>query len=123
MIATLNHLAETQPEQPVIFAHAARSRSAHAHLKDLELAQDRMSYLKTVTFYESMQGMAAEESVIHGLMTIDALPKWDLEQADVYICGPDIFMRNLCEQLRERGAPAGRLHREVFGPALLNELN
>jgi nitric oxide dioxygenase len=124
MIATLNHLAETQPEQPVIFAHAARSRSAHAHLADLEHARERMSYLKTVTFYESMQDVSAgEENIIPGRMSVEALPKWDVNKADVYICGPDIFMKNLCEQLRARGVPASRIHREVFGPALLSELN
>jgi nitric oxide dioxygenase len=124
MIATLNHLAETQPEQAVIFAHAARSRSAHAHLADIERVQERMSYLKTITFYESLQGISSgEENVTHGRMSVDALPKWDLSKANVYICGPDIFMKTLCDQLRERGVPAGRIHREVFGPALLSDLN
>jgi nitric oxide dioxygenase len=83
-----------------------------------------MSYLKTVTFYESMQDVSAgEENIIPGRMSVEALPKWDVNKADVYICGPDIFMKNLCEQLRARGVPASRIHREVFGPALLSELN
>jgi nitric oxide dioxygenase len=124
MIASLNHLAETRPEQPIIFAHAARSLHAHAHRIDFELAKERMPYLNAVTFYENMQGVSqGDNEVIQGLMTVKALPKWEQDKANVYICGPEQFMQNICDQLRQRGVPAGRIHREVFGPALLDGLH
>ncbi|NRR32048.1 NO-inducible flavohemoprotein [Oxalobacteraceae bacterium] len=110
MIATLNEIARVNPLREVIFGHAARSAEHHAHQSDLAAAQAVMPNLKTVTFYESEQGR----------MQTSALPEWARDEANVYLCGPAGFMSAQWQGLLEAGVPAARLHREVFGPDLLN---
>jgi nitric oxide dioxygenase len=55
-------------------------------------------------------------------MTLSKLPGWAHDQADVYLCGPVEFMQEQWRALIDAGVPASRLHREVFGPELLNHL-
>jgi nitric oxide dioxygenase len=124
MVAMLNHLAETRPQQDVLFAHAARSRHHHAHLDDVRRAAKRMPALKVVDFYESMEGVTPQESVVHaGRMAVSVLPPWQRDIANVYLCGPQAFMKQVWGQLRAAGVPVERIHREVFGPALLEHLS
>jgi nitric oxide dioxygenase len=55
-------------------------------------------------------------------MDISKLGAWDLAGTDVYLCGPVGFMQEQWRALSDAGVPANRLHREVFGPELLNYL-
>ena len=110
MISALNHIARVNPTRHVIFGHAARSAEHHAHRADVAAAQAVMPNLQTVTFYESEQG----------LMEAAKLPEWPREEANVYMCGPTGFMRAQWAGLLEAGVPVVRLHREVFGPDLLD---
>lgn len=123
MISVLNTLAETDPRQEIIFAHAARSRFHHAHLADIQAAKKRMPALQVVSFYENMHGVPANEENVHqGYMEMAALPGWSRDRGNVYLCGPQEFMQGLWNQLRQAGVAHERIHREVFGPALLENL-
>jgi nitric oxide dioxygenase len=119
MIATLNRIAQVNPQRRVIFAHAARDARHHAHRADLAAARARMPHLKVVTFYENAQG---EKDVFEGRMDLARLPSWPLSETNVYLCGPLPFMQAQWNALLAAGAPAARLHREVFGPDLLDNL-
>jgi nitric oxide dioxygenase len=119
MIAALNRIAAVNPERRMIFAHAARDARHHAHQADIAAAKARMPYLHVVTFYEQVDGAAG---VLEGTMDKARLPKWPLTETDVYICGPLPFMQAQWNALLAAGAPAARLHREVFGPDLLDHL-
>jgi nitric oxide dioxygenase len=57
------------------------------------------------------------------MMDIAKVPAWPCNDADVYLCGPVGFMQQQWRALIEAGVPANRLHREVFGPELLNYVN
>jgi nitric oxide dioxygenase len=118
MIAALNRIAMVNPERRVIFAHAARSATHHAHRADIAAAQARMPHLQVVTFYE--EGNA--DGALAGKMALDRLPSWPRAETDVYMCGPLPFMQAQWNALLAAGAPAARLHREVFGPDLLDNL-
>ncbi|MBQ5942414.1 MULTISPECIES: globin domain-containing protein [unclassified Massilia] len=118
MIATLNRIAQVNPERRVIFAHAARNAQHHAHQADIALAAARMPYLHVVNFYED--GAAGE--ALPGKMELARLPSWPKGETDVYLCGPLPFMQAQWNALLAAGAPASRLHREVFGPDLLDNL-
>lgn len=123
MISTLNQLAITRPEHPVIFAHAARSSVHHAHIEDIVAAVAIMPNLRVVTFYESSSASERpSENMIQGEMQISSLPAWDLTKANVYLCGPVGFMKKQRKALLEAGVPKKRLYREVFGPDLLDDL-
>jgi len=118
MIAALNRIAMVSPERRVIFAHAARDTAHHAHRTDIAAAQARMPHLNVVSFYE--EGDAAE--ALKGKMELARLPSWPRGETDVYLCGPLPFMQAQWNALLAAGAPAARLHREVFGPDLLDNL-
>jgi nitric oxide dioxygenase len=119
MIATLNRIRAVNPARRVIFAHAARDHLHHAHLADLDAARAAMPNLSTVTFYETV---GDSPGALQGLMDTARLPSWPLAGTDVYMCGPLPFMQAQWHALLAAGVPAERLHREVFGPDLLDNL-
>jgi nitric oxide dioxygenase len=120
MVSALNRIALVHPERRVIFAHAARDAAHHPLQADVVAAQLRMPNLHVATFYEDVGSAAAD--VLAGRMDIARLPKWDLEQTEVWLCGPLKFMQAQWLALLDAGVPAPRLHREVFGPDLLDHL-
>ncbi|MCC2974852.1 NO-inducible flavohemoprotein [Massilia sp. IC2-476] len=118
MIAALNRIAAVNPGRRVIFAHAARHAAHHAHQDDIANAKARMPHLNVVTFYEEED----TAGVLKGKMDLARLPSWPRGETDVYLCGPLPFMQAQWNALLAAGAPAARLHREVFGPDLLDNL-
>jgi nitric oxide dioxygenase len=118
MIAALNRIAQVNPERRVIFAHAARNAAHHPHGADIAAAQARMPYLHVVSFHEEGDTAGA----LKGRMELARLPSWPRTETDVYMCGPLPFMQAQWNALLAAGAPAARLHREVFGPDLLDNL-
>ncbi|WP_148715748.1 NO-inducible flavohemoprotein [Chitinolyticbacter meiyuanensis] len=124
MISVVNRIAQVNPVREVIFAHAVKSLAWHAHRSDLDLARKRMPNLQTLTFYKDLaEADHTDPSICAGRMLVSRLPVWPLDQASVYLCGPVKFMQEQWRALLEAGVPAARLHREVFGPELLNYLD
>ncbi|RJG05038.1 NO-inducible flavohemoprotein [Noviherbaspirillum cavernae] len=122
MIAILNRIAQANPAREIVFAHAARGKAWHAHRADIAAARKVMPNLRTATFYEEASG--DDDAATHpGRMEVSGLPAWSLADAGVYLCGPVEFMQTQWRALLDAGVPAVRLHREVFGPELLNYLN
>jgi nitric oxide dioxygenase len=119
MIAALNRIAQVNPQRRVIFAHAARDAAHHPHQADVAAARARMPYLHVVTFYEDS---AAADGVLQGMMSPDRLPSRPRGETDEYMCGPLPFMQAQWNALLAAGAPPARLHREVFGPDMLDNL-
>jgi nitric oxide dioxygenase len=122
MVSALNHIAQTQPERYVQFAHAALNSDHHAHQADIAAAQARMPHLQVVTFYEEPTVADLAAGIYSGRMEITKLPSWAYHEAAVYLCGPIGFMQSQWQQLLALGVPAHLLHREVFGPELLDHL-
>jgi nitric oxide dioxygenase len=119
MVASLKRIAEVNPQRRVIFAHAARDAGHHALRAEVESLKAAMPNLSVVTFYEDRAGV---QDAIEGRMNLALLPAWPREEAKVYLCGPHKFMQAQWLALLDMGVPAGRLHREVFGPELLDHL-
>jgi nitric oxide dioxygenase len=122
MISVLNRIAQLAPQRRVIFAHAARHEKHHPHRDDVALALASMPNLEVVYFYEEPVAGKSSKSYVSGRMAIDKLPQWDVENIDVYMCGPLPFMQEQWAALVKRGVPAKHLHREVFGPDMLDHL-
>lgn len=120
MISALNRIADVAPQRRVIFAHAARHADHHPHRADLEKAKARMPNLQSVTFHEEAADGHAD--AVPGRMQMKKLPQWELDKANVYMCGPLPFMQAQWADLLAQGVPQQRLHREVFGPDLLDHL-
>jgi nitric oxide dioxygenase len=122
MISALNHVRRVQPGRAVIFGHATRNPGSYAHRADVEAALAAMPDLQVSTFYECLDCACDEPGAAAGFMTVELLPAWSYADTDVYLCGPVGFMQAQWRRLLELGAPPSRLHREVFGPELLNHL-
>jgi nitric oxide dioxygenase len=123
MISTLNQIVLTQPQRPVIFAHAARSGLHHAHVADIKAAQAQMPNLQVATFYDAPHASdIMDVNTFQGEMQISQLPEWDLAKANVYLCGPVGFMKKQRKALLDIGIAKKHLHREVFGPDMLDDL-
>ncbi|WP_306394513.1 globin domain-containing protein [Telluria beijingensis] len=118
MIGALNRIALVNPQRRVIFAHAARNAGHHPHQLDIAAAKARMPHLQVVTFHE--EGDAP--GTLPGFMDLARLPKWPRTETNVYMCGPLPFMQAQWNALLEDGTPNSRIHREVFGPDLLDNL-
>jgi nitric oxide dioxygenase len=120
MVSVLNRIAEVHPERRVVFGHATRDPQHHAHREDIAAAQALMPNLKVAIFYE--QGVGPDDVAEAGFMRVDGLPPWPVKETDVYLCGPLGFMRAQWKNLLTAGVPASRMHREVFGPEMLDYL-
>jgi nitric oxide dioxygenase len=112
MVSSLKRIAAVNPQRRVIFAHAARDAAHHALRADVEALKASMPNLSVVNFYEDENGR----------MDVAKLPAWKREEATVWLCGPHKFMQAQWLALLHAGVPAERLHREVFGPELLDHL-
>ena len=122
MISVLNRIAQIHPQRTVIFGHATRDKANHAHRSDIEQAQKVMQNLRIVTFYERPEVEDLSETVRDGHMDITALGDWPRENTNVYLCGPLPFMQIQWQHLIQAGVPISRLHREIFGPEMLDHL-
>ncbi len=119
MIAALNRIAQHDPQRFVIFAHAARDAAHHAHRADIAAARAAMPNLQVVTFYEARDDA---DDALRGRMDVAALPSSPRADTNVYLCGPLPFMQAQWLALVGAGVPVTRLHREVFGPDMLDHL-
>ncbi len=127
MVSVLKAQSRQNPARPVVFAHAARDAAQQALLADVQEAARHMPRLRTVLFHEQGREHDAHQDLAHttyrGRMTLEpVLADVDLAQAQVLMCGPLPFMRAQWDGLRHQGVSAERIHREVFGPELLDHL-
>lgn len=121
MMSVLHALGDEKSTLPVLFAHAARSPQHHAFKRELSEAKERLPNLRTRVFYERTDG-AHGADVAAGEMQLTRTAIAGFEDADFYLCGPLSFMRAQWKSLVALGIGPERLHREVFGPELLDHL-
>lgn len=128
MVSVLRTLARENPHRPVLFAHAARHGGHHAHRRDVAWARERMPNLHTHNSYQTPQAddVAGRDFDHAGEMPIDSLLKAErtaaFNDAQFYLCGPIGFMKAQRRALISAGIPVSHIHREVFGPDLLDDL-
>ncbi|WP_197338458.1 globin domain-containing protein [Ralstonia solanacearum] len=123
MIAALNTLAGQNVARKVVFSHASRTASHVAHTDDLERAARVLPDFEAHVFLESGEAAAfASRPAQPGRMMVDAFVDGKVADADFYLCGPLPFMQAQRAALLASGVPAARIHREVFGPDLLDDI-
>lgn len=121
MISVLRRIMEVHPTRPVVFGYAALNPDHHSHRDDLTAASATMPNLRKAIFYEDLGASPQNAPDIYaGRMRVDQLPRWPRSTTNVYLCGPSGFMHAQWRALVEAGVPATRIHREVFGPELLD---
>lgn len=124
MISVLNTLLDVNPRRPVLFAHAARDGAHHALKEDLVSAQARHAHLRSVVCHEKPRTSDIQDVDYQMAGRLDLarlLQAQDLD-SEFYLCGPLGFMQAQWQALLKAGVSASRIHREVFGPELLDHL-
>jgi nitric oxide dioxygenase len=112
MISALNHARVTNPQLPLHLLYAMRNADQFMHKADIAEARAAMPNFVFKAFQED----------VDGLMSLETLSASALQQAEFYLCGPLGFMQAQRKALLDHGVPANRIHREVFGPDLLDHL-
>jgi len=120
MISMLNTLAETNPERPVTFIHAARNGSTHAMKRHVADLAGRNKQLRSFVCYSvPSEADRAEASYDkEGHIDLDWLKSVAPgPEAAYYFCGPVPFMSVVHRALKQWGVPDDNIHYEFFGPA------
>lgn len=118
MLSMLHTLRDVAPQRSVLFCHANRDVGRHILRDEISQAADRMPNLQTRDYYD--QPESAEQ--LAGPMHMTAEWRPFIDTAIFYLCGPAPFMQHMYKSLRDAGVDRGRIHREVFGPDLLDHL-
>jgi nitric oxide dioxygenase len=124
----VEHIARTQPQRPVVMAHADRTAQDHALQETVLHVGRELDHFTSLTWYE--QVAPGDRSAQEGWMDLSevALP----EGVQVFTCGPLPFMRHVRSSLlaprgavdehplrglraRPLGAAAGRARAGVSG--------
>ncbi len=114
VLPIIEHIGRTQPQRPVIVAHADRTSADHA-LRDTVLHVGGMiDDFTTYTWYESVA--PTDRGAREGYMDLAEVPL--PAEVQVFTCGPLPFMRHVRATLLARGVPDSRIRYEVFGPDL-----
>ena len=123
LLPMLEELAVEDSGREVWFIHAARDATHHLFEEEVHriAAQAKNSGIRLFTCYSRPQhGDRCDfAGRLDSTMLARLLP---VDQADFYICGPDIFMTSLRDGLIARGAEAQSIRYEAFeassGPAI-----
>jgi nitric oxide dioxygenase len=121
MVSALNTLVDARHAEPVLFLYAARNPNHQSLRLDIERARARLPRLTMLSFFEDFAGAAPQDARLGRMQVTPDLfaPFFD---ADFFLCGPLPFMRNQWRALRDLGIAPERIHREVFGPDLFDQL-
>jgi nitric oxide dioxygenase len=114
VLPIVEHIARTQPQRPVIVAHADRTASDHALRETVLHVGRQLDHFTAYTWYETVD--PADTRARLGYMDLTDVPL--PENVQVFTCGPLPFMRLVRTSLMTRGVPASSIRYEVFGPDL-----
>ncbi|MEV6120677.1 globin domain-containing protein [Streptomyces sp. NPDC052077] len=114
MAGMLEQLAAAGSGREIWVLHADTSPADHALRTETLRLVDELVDARAQFWYE--RDAAAEPGARTGLMDVGALEL--PSDADVYLCGPLPFMRDVRAQVLRAGVPARRVRYEVFGPDL-----
>ena len=114
VLPIVEHIARTQPQRPVIVAHADRTASDHALRETVLHVGRQLDHFTAHTWYETVD--PADTRARSGYMDLTDVPL--PENVQVFTCGPLPFMRHVRSSLMARGVPASNIRYEVFGPDL-----
>ncbi|HZZ01947.1 pyridoxamine 5'-phosphate oxidase family protein [Paraburkholderia sp.] len=123
MITMLHHAIAARESQtqtsPLHFFHGARSdgeRPFSAHLRELAARHPAVS----MHLFDSAADPAthAPSGTLAGRVSIAEIKRaLPFDDYDFYLCGPELFMRELYEGLRALNVADNRIRFEAFGPA------
>ncbi|MCW2616063.1 MAG: hemin transporter [Frankiales bacterium] len=114
VLPIVEHIARTQPQRPVIVAHADRTSKDHALRETVLHAGRQLDDFTRYTWYETVD--VDDHRSRTGFMDLSEIPL--PAGLHVFTCGPLPFMRQVRTALLARRVPAVHIRYEVFVPDL-----
>jgi len=114
VLPIVEHIARTQPERPVIVAHADRTAQDHALRNTVLHVGRQIDDFTAYTWYETVE--AGDRDSRPGRMDLSTVPL--PEDVQVFTCGPFAVHAPGAIVVAGGGVPAVQIRYEVFGPDL-----
>lgn len=119
MVSMIETIAADHPELEAHFIHGTLNSETHAMENHVRSLAQRHGRITIANFYSDPQEGDApgETHDVTGFITTDWLrANTPLHAADIFLCGPRPFLRNLVSELAGAGVLPDRIHFELFGP-------
>ncbi|MGE8064602.1 FAD-binding oxidoreductase [Pseudomonas sp. NPDC089569] len=123
MLSMLHQLSR-HSSRPVYFIHACENGAVHAFRDEVLALASRRPGISVHFCYRNPEADDHAQANFHsqGLVSRDTLQRLlPLDDYDVYLCGPRLFMQANWRLLRSLGIAGERIHYEFFGPATILE--
>ncbi|MGY3175550.1 ferredoxin-NADP reductase/ferredoxin [Pseudomonas sp. TE12234] len=123
MLSMLHQLSN-RSSRPVYFIHACENGAVHAFRDEVLSLASRRPGISVHFCYRNPDADDQANDVFHsqGLVSRDTLQQLlPLDDYDIYLCGPRLFMQANWRLLRSLGIAGERIHYEFFGPATILE--
>lgn len=117
MVSMLHALAE-ENRRDVYFVHACDSGNVHAFGEEVRALAKRSERILSHFCYREpgIDDVPGRDFDSEGFVTKDLLQQLlPLDDYDIYLCGPTIFMQRMYDLLSELGVKADRITYEFFG--------
>ncbi|WP_445166757.1 MOSC domain-containing protein [Mycolicibacterium sp. Dal123E01] len=118
VLSMLHALAEADSTRPVWWLHSARNGTEQAFAPEARSLLNRLPHSTSQTFYSSPGAgdRVGADYDQQGRLSAQSLCALGLPpDADVYVCGPELFMDAVNDALVECGIAARNIHAERFG--------
>lgn len=113
MLSMLAQLVIQASPRQIYFWHACQSPAHQAFSSEMNTLLAQLPNAQWRIAYENHA--PAAEWAKSGRLDIHELPDEIVQNADVYLCGPQGFMSSQRDALLQRGLRAEQLHQETFG--------
>jgi ferredoxin-NADP reductase len=117
VMSMLHALAAQRSQRQVWWIYGARNRSEHPFAEESRSLLQQLSRGRSYIVYSKPAATDRPEIEFDASGHIDValLDRIGVSRnSEFYLCGPSSFLENLCDGLRDWGAPAENVHTEVF---------
>lgn len=106
----------------MVWVHGCRNETVHAFKEHVAQLGQALQGLETFTFYDDAQGNdATTANIIEGRVDLNKCRESILlENANYYICGPEMFIKVQYEALINLNVSRENIFYEEFGPHIIN---
>ncbi|WP_147804932.1 NO-inducible flavohemoprotein [Alkalicoccus halolimnae] len=116
LLSMYKRVRESQPERPVTFVQAVRNENVHGLAEEIHVLKED-SHIRHIVCYEEPENIDAGD--FKGRLTPEALASFlPQEQAEYYLCGPELFMQSVYDMLKDLGISSNQISYEFFGPTM-----
>ncbi|WP_447873519.1 flavin reductase family protein [Serratia fonticola] len=117
MISMLRYLYDNKKAVDVFLYYQCRTREDIAFKLELEHLQTANPNLKVIIALSQPDALWGEKRRCLDTHTLKGIP--EIIERQVFVCGPDEFMKNAQRQLLLLGLPESQYHQEAFGLAAI----